>query len=339
MPKTPPPGRDAPVPPQLRPDEAIVTDQRPRPYHYHGELGDEWPTTPVKPDGSGGKGLLRRAIFDPTDPNTMRHIVNEHDGVNTDDVHRHDPEAGKYLFLPGSVEDRIDMHPRAAAMLPTAEHVFFVLEGVLKNDAVLSAGECVFSVPSVTLWNPREIQWFAREHLQGKTVFVVPDADWIEKEMVDRFALTARTYLREVLGEDRAFVAAPPPEFYRAMRLEAEARGERDPELKGVDDWLGTHGRDWAARERVRPGIEGLVIRGREPGYEITRPWHWGNALRHPLSEGKGMERNLPNEGRALRMLSLLGPTHQWSLGGIASIMNVSARGYAERAVPVLCGP
>ena len=166
----------------------------------------------------------------------------------------------KYVFLPGSVEDRIDLHPRSAALLADADRVFFALEGALKNDAILSAGEAVFSVPSVTLWKPEELQRFAKDFLAGKTVFVVPDADWIGNPMVDWQALLVRTYLREALGDALVHIAAPPVEFFH------------DTGEKGVDDWLGTYGREWAQRNAVTAGIDGLVIRARNRGSRSGNP-------------------------------------------------------------------
>lgn len=71
-----------------------------------------------------------------------------------------------------------------------------MLEGTLKNDAVLSRGEAVFSVPSVTLWDYRELQAFTRTFLEGKTIFIVPDADWFENSPVDRHARLVRSLIR-----------------------------------------------------------------------------------------------------------------------------------------------
>lgn len=319
LPKTAPPGWEVepgPVPPQLRPDIAVVTDPRPRPYHFHGRLDDQpltqkgrhrWPRTPK------GKALLHQDVLYPDNESVLSHIKKHHGGVNTQEVHRHDSAPAKYLFLPGSDEARIDLHRRAARMLADADRVFLVLEGVLKNDAVLSAGEAVFSVPSVTLWEPEELWHFAKRYLEGTMVFVVPDADWIDNPMVDWQALLVRTHLREALGDHMVYIAAPPVEFFEAMKRE----GVSDT-AKGVDDWLGTHGRTWAARNAITPGIDGLVIRGKEPGREVLRTGAWGK------------------EQHALTLLSLLGPKHDRSLGSLASVMGVASSGYPERALPVL---
>ena len=347
IPKTPPPGA-APIPPQLRPDGVddpdnpgkklpVVTDHRPGPYQFHGELADDddWPTTPVKRDGTGGRPLMRQHVWETDNVNFPRHLEKHHGGVNTNEVHRReDGDRAKYLFLPNSNEARIDVHPRALEMIANAERVFFVLEGALKNDAVLSAGEAVFSVPSVTLWRSKEdkansfratmLQEFARQYLQGKMVFVVPDADWVGNPMVDWFALLVRTYLREALGYDKVYIAAPPVEFY-------EATGE-----KGVDDWLGTPGRAWAKKNAIIAGIDGLVIRGKEPGPEVLRSWPTWD-FRESDWFGKGPRLlNDAKDYHALTLLSLLGPRHERSLGGLASVMDVSAVGDSERILPFL---
>jgi hypothetical protein len=318
MPKTAVPGGPD-IAPQLRPDNPITTDLRPGPYTFHGELGDEWPTTP------NGKPLLRQHVWEPDRQETLRHIAKHHGGVNTSEVHRHGKGDGKYVFLPGAKEARIDLHPFARALLPTARRVFFVLEGALKNDAVLSAGETVFSVPSVTLWRrrtevvPSELIAFARQHLGDKMVFVIPDADWAENDAVRWQAHLVREYLREVLGDTAVHIAAPPLSFFK------------DTREKGVDDWLGTPGQAWARENGHVPGIDGLEIFGKE----ITRPRPRG--FGSFADAVRGDIRMWPREeAHALTMLSLLGPQHRRSLAGLASVMDVSGSGHDERALRVL---
>ena len=351
LPKTPPPGwEDDPglVPPQLRPDERVISDYRPGKWHFHGRLEDQplskttvrraWPRVPT--GKAAGKALIQQDVLSPDNEGVLNHIRKHHGGVNTQEVHRHDRSQPKYLFLPGSDEARIDLHPRAARLLPEADRVFLVLEGVLKNDAVLSAGEAVFSVPSVTLWDREELRRFAEEFLVGKRVFVVPDADWVTNPMVDWQALLVRTYLREVLGEDMVYIAAPPVEFFEAMKIERD-----DDTMKGVDDWLGVHGREWAERNpvaangnEIRPGIDGLVIRGKEPGRPSPSgtgyPWwkyRWGEGL-------VGIRWSDPAWApwHAMTLLSLQGPRHDRALNSLANVMDVSTGGHAERALPTL---
>jgi proteasome lid subunit RPN8/RPN11 len=78
-----------------------------------------------------------------------RHIMAEHDGKDVAGPHSH-PKEVKDLSTP--LARRLDIHPNACSRLKSAERVFYVIEGCIKSDAVLTAGEAVFSVPSVTLW-------------------------------------------------------------------------------------------------------------------------------------------------------------------------------------------
>ena len=168
--------------------------------------------------------------------------IGEHKGVDRDDRHPHAPESAKYILLGRG--KRLDLHPMAAERLPDAEIVFFVMEGSLKTDAILSTGAVAFGVPSVTLWPRRELTYFARGHLRGKTVFVVPDADWFENPQVERQALKARSHLRR--AGVNAYVAAPPHDAV--------------PYHKGVDDYLGAGGQ-----------LADLSVHGPEPDYSLLR--------------------------------------------------------------------
>ena len=182
---------------------------------------------------------------------------------------------------------RLDMHPFAVPLFGQASRVFFVIEGCLKADSILSLGEAVFSVPSVGQWNAPELQAFALKYLVGKTVYIVPDADWSQNPAVVMQALLCRTFLRN-LGIE-AHVAAPP--------------GTRTPtgELahKGVDDFVGP-------RELGGGGgrLDDLVVIRRElpPAFdrevrELGRP-----RLRGRLPRITG----LANEANALQNLILL---------------------------------
>ena len=76
-------------------------------------------------------------------------------GGDLDREHRHENEA-KYLLPPGPYGKRWDTHPRCTPdRFLSAERVFLHLEGTLKLDALVSAGEVGIDVPSVTLWNRR----------------------------------------------------------------------------------------------------------------------------------------------------------------------------------------
>jgi hypothetical protein len=250
IPKHAPPGYPA-ISPQLRPDDPVNLTQLPT-WHYHGPKTDTVPTFPAAAGALAGKDLWRKlllygayaeahvnAVGEPYDLETG---VGRHNGQPVDVVHRHAPASAKYVLLGEGVEDgpkRIDIHPLALRLLPAAKVVFFVLEGTLKADAVLSAGHVAFDVPSVTTWHPRELTIFAESYLRGKTVFVVRDADRPVNLEVQRHALKVRTLLRR-LGID-AEICAPPV-------------------CKGVDDHLGAGGK-----------VGELVIEGREAPIDQIR--------------------------------------------------------------------
>jgi hypothetical protein len=82
----------------------------------------------------------------------------EHALVGLDGVHQH-RDFAKYLLPPGPHGKRWDTHPRCTPdRFRVAERVFLHLEGVLKLDALVSAGEVGADVPSVTLWRRRADQ-------------------------------------------------------------------------------------------------------------------------------------------------------------------------------------
>lgn len=169
---------------------------------------------------------------------------------------------------------RIDVNPLVwlNGGFEPAERVFFVIEGCIKADAILTAllhaGQppAVFSVPSVSLWEATypliddegddenyggeltgfssyigdELAAFAHAHLLGKLVCIVPDADAHTKDEVMTQALLCRSKLRQ-LGA-RAEILLPPNE-----RL--------DQGIKGVDDYLGKGGGT----------LDGLVWYRKEP--------------------------------------------------------------------------
>jgi hypothetical protein len=275
MPKHAPPGYP-PIPPQLRPDTAVVLDNRTT-WHQHG-LTEEWPVFPEAAGRAAGKALPRvrvlqnetleahlRKAGDPYDPVTGN---GDHDGVDIDGVHPHAPSTAKYVLLgKDGRNSRIDLHPMALDLLLSADRVFFALEGTLKNDAILSAGEAVFSVPSVTLWDKSELQRFAREHLVGKQVIVVPDADWFTNPQVDRQALYVRQAIRAAYVE--AHIAAPPTD-----RLHLG--------VKGVDDFLGFGGGT----------LDRLVVRGREAPDSILSHslYHWSKGQVYPRVARRALE-------------------------------------------------
>jgi len=152
-----------------------------------------------------------------------RHVEKYHNGVDRDDAHPHEWKVKDRQGL----ARRLDVHPFAAPLFDEAELVYFVIEGCLKSDSVLSAirregrPESVFSVPSVSLWLADELDEFIDQKLLGKTVIVIPDADWYKKDEVIEQARLCCLYLTR--RGVRAFVAAPPHEESN----------------KGIDDHLG----------------------------------------------------------------------------------------------------
>lgn len=169
------------------------------------------------------------------------HVRRRHGGRDAAGTHHHgykvkDPES--------SLAKRIDIHPLALARFGDAEQVFFVIEGCIKADAVLTAGAAVFSVPSVTLWDCAELPAFADRHLKGCTVIIVPDSDWTDpRTRVMTQARLCQTRLRR-LGI-AAHVAAPP----------ALANGHK----QGIDDFLYAGG-EFADLEVIDRRLNGLSL-------------------------------------------------------------------------------
>src|SRR6185312_6898312 len=86
---------------------------------------------------------------------TARAIHEEasHGGRRVTGMHDHVPES-KYVIAPGPHGKRWDTHPRCTRdRFLAAERVWLHMEGALKLDALVSAGEVGADVPSVTLWN------------------------------------------------------------------------------------------------------------------------------------------------------------------------------------------
>jgi hypothetical protein len=147
-----------------------------------------------------------RRMFDRNRKMFANHLVKRHAFRRVPDVdeeHNH-----SYSEKLDSDADRIDLHSRALPLFESARRVFYVIEGCVKSDSVLSAGEAVFSVPSVGMWLVPELETFIEEYLLDKTVIVVPDADWAEKDQVAEQAKLCREFLlRYGLA---AHIAAPP---------------------------------------------------------------------------------------------------------------------------------
>jgi hypothetical protein len=186
------------------------------------------------------------------------HVERRHDGLEGPGLHEHE-----YRVKDRTVNyaARIDLHPMAVDLIPRADVVFFIIEGCLKADAVLSQGAAVFSVPSVTLWACAELEDFVTAYLREKVIVIIPDADWALKFQVESQArICAATLLRH--GVAAAHIAAPP--------IDQDGNPLRDAngnELKGIDDFLAAGGQldDLMTLDRLLPdGIdEFLAGRGR----------------------------------------------------------------------------
>lgn len=240
------------VPAEIRPDDKVITGTH---WHYHGDSLEVVESFRFP----SGKLLPKKWWHHPSE--MEKHIVEVHGGCNVQTVHEKANRA-KYVFPPGDDKaKRLDLHPQGLARFVNAPRVFFVLEACIKADAVLSAGEAVFSAASVTLWRAPELESFART-LRGKLVYIVPDADYRRNDQVIRQALLCRSTLRRY--GVRAKIAAPPQAAY-----------EKDNRLKGIDDFLAAGGtmNDLEVFEReTRGGLaEWLSARGRYRNDAVVR--------------------------------------------------------------------
>jgi hypothetical protein len=191
---------------------------------------------------------LAKYVFPPS-PRVDKPWTHDHDGTKTPEKraehvatrHHHGVEVtGKHQHtsrvkdLTSNLAARIDMHPDAIKKFDVDKQrrAFFAIEGCLKADAILSQGEAVLSVPSVTLWNCPELSAVIAHYLRGRLVVIVPDSDWSDIGMVVTQARLLQTRLRR--ESVHAQIAAPPP----GRRL---ANGNL--EKVGVDDFLHDGGR------------------------------------------------------------------------------------------------
>jgi hypothetical protein len=210
-----------------------------------------------------------------------RHHVDQETGkvfLPVDGQHTHDDTLrAKYLLTPGDTGKRLDCHP--STEWGNAHRVFFSLEGTLKNDAIVSAGEAAFNVPSVTLWNVEEEEYEAEwetdaggevylagrafmanelhdfaARLAGTPVVVVCDSDWAHNAAVRRQAF-ATVLALQTAGVPA--VAAAPPEG-RDLGWNHAVTGHRMRAKLGVDDFLAAGGRLGEMRAVVPVGVRGL---------------------------------------------------------------------------------
>ncbi len=170
---------------------------------------------------------------------TERHVREEHVTIRWSAPHTHIRTQRGSL---SSTEKRLDANPRSLARLRAGERparVFFSIEGTPKCDALVSAGEVAFDVPSVTMWRADELERFAAEYLTKSAVFIVPDSDWGTNPLVALQAFECREFLRRVLeADDRVHVAAAPAKCGDVCTCGASGKPVRDHKW-GVDDFLG----------------------------------------------------------------------------------------------------
>ena len=180
-------------------------------------------------------------------------------------LHRHE-ERPKYLLSPGHTGKRLDCNPLTLERgWDCGVPVVFCLEGVLKNDAIVSAGWPCFNVPSVSVWDAEiwgmidtglldlggdrrmdggeaampvsELALFAsRCLLNVPAIIVVCDSDWHTNTEVSRFAMAATTKLAALTGVPT--VAAAPPEGEK-LGFNHPLYGHAMRAKLGIDDWLG----------------------------------------------------------------------------------------------------
>ncbi len=170
----------------------------------------------------------------------------------------------KYGLPPGRTAKRFDIHPLCSLDVPGP--IYVALEGCLKADAILSAGNAVISVPSVTCWRGTDLDEVAqlllnREKELGEVTFVVTDSDWYAKWQVMLQAKKICAFLTQ-----RGVTALPvaPPQVASTDKV-------------GVDDWLGECGGslDELVDIDIRMTLEPdelrvlLVQRSKERGYKV----------------------------------------------------------------------
>jgi hypothetical protein len=176
--------------------------------------------------------------------------------VPTDKPHAH-LDWAKYLYVKGAGRaQRIGTHPRILRSgFVAPEGLFlFVIEGTLKLDSIVSAGWPGIEAGSVTLWNAevvdeidlddgygsievrrtRELEEFARRHLEGVPTAVVCDSDWAENWMV-REQVDQAVKLLADCGVPAVGCAPPPGE---ELHWNDPLTGFPKRKKHGVDDWL-----------------------------------------------------------------------------------------------------
>ena len=157
----------------------------------------------------------------------------------------------KYVFPPGKGSAaRIEANSDAQNIKNLTQgkgKVYFVMEGNIKSDSVLSQVKkedpkaAVISVPSVSTWPDAETDFVASKYLKGRDVILIPDADGVKNPAVVQQAKKLRGKLMSN-GVENVVLAAPPVLTNKKGGFSIETltlpSGAKD-ERKGVDDHIG----------------------------------------------------------------------------------------------------
>lgn len=203
----------------------------------------------VQQELNGANAALARAKADPN-----KALQNAKDAAASNLEKKQaalDKTAVKYAFPPGKGSaSRMEAHQDPTNIKNLTEgkgKVYFVMEGQIKADSVLTAIKkedptaAVVSVPSVTAWNQEEVSWATKTFFKGRDVVLIPDADGVTNPAVVKQAKTLQGRMIND-GAGRVFVASPPLIKNKRGKLEVEdiwyPTGVKDGR-KGVDDHLG----------------------------------------------------------------------------------------------------
>jgi hypothetical protein len=270
--------------------------------HIEGERSEHEGDPYSSALGPHNHPVTKKYLFAPAPWEVTEEVKLDHD--HRDDMkaepHPHDAGVHEHVVLRRRKAKghamRLDVHPSTWKLFPDAEQVFWSIEGVLKNDALLSIGEASFDVPSVQQWDAPELEDFARAHLAGKQLYVVPDSDWATNAEVSLAAFAACEALRRLRGEDgelllrQVAVAAATPEPGYCPRHDKPAGAKR-----GIDDYIADTG-----------GVAGMVVVARKPSRAMRRWCHWYITTDRPGTYRNGRKRNAD----VLQALSLMANEH-----------------------------
>jgi hypothetical protein len=213
----------------------------------------------------------------PHQPYMVKHIAKEHGGNFITGEHLN-TEYARYLYPPGEEANIVDVHPDAWHLLRRGgQVVYWAMEGLLKNDAILSTGAPVVNCGSVTLWDDPALPYLARRYLSRfDTTVVVPDSDWAGNRLVLSQARQLQQRLQD-LGL-QSVVAAPPATcgpVCEHMTRGGDAEdlyGELPSEehKTGVDDFRGDGGdlQDMIVKTEVAQAVAPKLLQRRAERFE-----------------------------------------------------------------------